>query len=111
LPLTFCMVLMPVLGIMLNGTSSVLYGTVPELAPNGREARAFGLFYTATIGADAIAPTLYGAAGDVIGLAGAMLLATVLVLLILPLLAVLRPALKQHRDWHDFRVLQKQVSS
>jgi MFS transporter, FSR family, fosmidomycin resistance protein len=84
LPLTFCMVLMPVLGIMLNGTSSVLYGTVPELAPNGREARAFGLFYTATISADAIAPTLYGAAGDVMGLTGAMLLVTVLVLLILP---------------------------
>jgi MFS transporter, FSR family, fosmidomycin resistance protein len=84
---------------------------VPELAPNGREARAFGLFYTATISADAIAPTFYGAAGDVMGLTGAMLLVTVLVLLILPLLAVLRPALKQHSDCHDFRVLQKQVSS
>ena len=97
LPLTFCMVLMPVLGIMLNGTSSVLYGTVPELTPNGREARAFGFFYTVTIGADAIAPTLYGAAADVIGLAGSMLLVAAIVLLILPLLAVLRPALKEHR--------------
>jgi MFS transporter, FSR family, fosmidomycin resistance protein len=93
LPLTFCMVLMPVLGIMLNGTSSVLYGTVPELTPRGREARAFGFFYTVTIGADAIAPTLYGVAADVIGLAGSMLLVAVIVLLILPLLAALRPAL------------------
>jgi MFS transporter, FSR family, fosmidomycin resistance protein len=111
LPLTFCMVLMPVLGIMLNGTSSVLYGTVPELTPNGRETRAFGFFYTATIGADAIAPTLYGAAADVIGLVGSMLLVTTIVLLILPLLTMLRPAIKEHRGRDDFRVLEKQVSS
>jgi MFS transporter, FSR family, fosmidomycin resistance protein len=111
LPLTFCMVLMPVLGTMLNATSSVLYGTVPELTPNGREARAFGFFYTVTIGADAIAPALYGAAADVIGLAGSMLLLAVLVSLILPLLAVLRPALKEHRGRDDFRVLEEPVSS
>jgi MFS transporter, FSR family, fosmidomycin resistance protein len=92
LPLTVCLVLMPVLGIMLNGTSSVLYGTVPELAPNGHEARAFGFFYTVTIGADAIAPTLYGGVADAVGLSGTILLVTVVVLLILPLLAVLRPA-------------------
>jgi MFS transporter, FSR family, fosmidomycin resistance protein len=93
-PLASCLVLMPVLGIMLNGTSSVLYGTVPELAPNGREARAFGLFYTVTIGADAIAPTLYGATADAIGIAGSILLVAVVALLILPLLAVLRPTLQ-----------------
>jgi MFS transporter, FSR family, fosmidomycin resistance protein len=44
LPLSVCLLLMPVLGIMLNGTSSVLYGTVAELAPSGHEARAFGSF-------------------------------------------------------------------
>jgi hypothetical protein len=64
LPLSVCLALMPVLGTMLNGTSSVLYGTVPELTPNGHEARAFGFFYTVTIGADAIAPTLYGGVAD-----------------------------------------------
>jgi MFS transporter, FSR family, fosmidomycin resistance protein len=82
---------------MLNGTSSVLYGTVPELAPNGREARAFGFFYTVTIGADAIAPTLYGVVADTVGLSGAILLVTVVVSLILPLLAALRPAVEEHR--------------
>ena len=97
LPLFVCLALMPILGVMLNGTSSVLYGTVPELAPNGREARAFGFFYTVTIGADAIAPTLYGVAADAVGLSGTILLVTVVVLLILPLLAVLRPAIEEHR--------------
>ena len=50
LPLVPAMILLPLLGIMLNGTSSVLYGTVPELAPPGHEARAFALSYTGTIG-------------------------------------------------------------
>lgn len=95
LPLSFCLVLMPLLGIALNGTSSVLYGTVPELAPNGREARAFGFFYTVTIGADAVAPTFYGVVGDAVGLTGAILLVAIVVLVILPFLAALRPALQE----------------
>ena len=99
LPLSVALALMPVLGTMLNGTSSVLYGTVPELAPSGHEARAFGFFYTVTIGADAVAPTLYGGVADAIGLSGSFLLVTVVVLLILPLLAVLRPAVHEHREW------------
>jgi MFS transporter, FSR family, fosmidomycin resistance protein len=95
LPLAACLVLMPVLGIALNGTSSVLYGTVPELTPSGREARGFGYFYTLTIGADALAPTLYGVAGDAVGLFASMLLVAAVVLLILPLLPLLRPAIRQ----------------
>jgi MFS transporter, FSR family, fosmidomycin resistance protein len=95
LPLAACLVLMPVLGIALNGTSSVLYGTVPELTPSGREARGFGYFYTLTIGADALAPTLYGVAGDAVGLFLSMLLVAAVVLLILPLLPLLRPAIRR----------------
>jgi FSR family fosmidomycin resistance protein-like MFS transporter len=60
-------VLLPALGVMLNGTSSVLYGTVPELTPPHRTARAFALFYTGTIGAGAGAPILYGFLGDAFG--------------------------------------------
>jgi FSR family fosmidomycin resistance protein-like MFS transporter len=93
LPLPLGLGLMPVLGMALNGTSSVLYGTVPELASGGRHARAFGLFYTVTIGADAVAPTFYGLAGDMIGLAGSLVLVAVINLIGLPLLALLRPAL------------------
>jgi MFS transporter, FSR family, fosmidomycin resistance protein len=95
LPPVLCLGLMPLLGVALNGTSSVLYGTVPELAPRAREARAFGFFYTVTIGAGALAPTLYGAVGDRLGLTGSMLLVAGVVLLVLPLVAVLRPALQR----------------
>lgn len=60
LPLMPTMVLLPVLGALLNGTSSVLYGTVPELAPPEKTEHTFALFYTGTIGAGATAPVLYG---------------------------------------------------
>ncbi|MTV17791.1 MULTISPECIES: MFS transporter [Bradyrhizobium] len=67
LPLAPAIVLLPVLGVMLNGTSSVLYGTVPELTPAHQTERAFALFYTGTIGSGAIAPVLYGLLGDALG--------------------------------------------
>jgi MFS transporter, FSR family, fosmidomycin resistance protein len=80
LPLTPAIMLLPLLGVMLNGTSSVLYGTVPELAPAGRTERAFALFYTGTIGSGAIAPVLYGLLGDALGptIATAIVAATAL---------------------------------
>jgi FSR family fosmidomycin resistance protein-like MFS transporter len=67
LPLVPAMMLLPLLGVMLNGTSSALYGTVPELAPPHLTERAFALFYTGTIGSGAIAPVLYGLLGDALG--------------------------------------------
>jgi FSR family fosmidomycin resistance protein-like MFS transporter len=67
MPLVPAIVLLPALGVMLNGTSSVLYGTVPELTPPHRTERAFALFYTGTIGAGAGAPVLYGVLGDAFG--------------------------------------------
>jgi len=55
LPLAPGLILLPLLGVMLNGTSSVLYGTVPELAPGGQVERAFAVFYTWTLGGSALA--------------------------------------------------------
>ena len=84
-PLVAALALLPIIGVALNGTSSVLYGTVPELVtPEGRES-AFGVFYTGTIGAGALAPALYGLLSDTIGLAPAMLFVAAVVLLTLPL--------------------------
>jgi MFS family permease len=63
-PLAATMLLLPILGIVLNGTSSVLYGTVPDLAPAGDAGRAFALFYTGVIGSGGLAPIAYGAIAD-----------------------------------------------
>ncbi|WP_431272182.1 MFS transporter [Dankookia sp. P2] len=56
LPLVPALALLPLLGVMLNGTSSVLYGTVPELTSPERTERAFAMFYTGTIGSGALSP-------------------------------------------------------
>jgi FSR family fosmidomycin resistance protein-like MFS transporter len=92
-PLALAMALLPLLGLMLNGTSSVLYGTVPELAPAGRTERAFAIFYTGTIGSGAISPILYGFLGDRIGIHGATLATALTALAIFPLAIALRPHL------------------
>ena len=67
LPLEFALVLLPVIGVALNGTSSVLYGSVPLLVTPEKRTRAFSIFYTGTIGAGAVAPILYGFVGDALG--------------------------------------------
>lgn len=92
-PLTPALVLLPLLGLMLNGTSSVLYGTVPELAPEEGSERAFALFYTGTIGAGAIAPVIYGVLGDRVGVNGATIATALTALAIVPLVLALRPHL------------------
>lgn len=85
LPTGAALALLPLVGIALNGTSSVLYGTVPELVAAQRRESAFGVFYTGTIGAGALSPVLYGLVGDAISLPAAMLLVATVVLLTLPL--------------------------
>jgi FSR family fosmidomycin resistance protein-like MFS transporter len=93
LPLEAALVLLPVIGVALNGTSSVLYGSVPDLVTPERRARAFSIFYTGTIGAGAIAPALYGIVGDHLGVPAALLVVAGVVTLTLPLSLALRPAL------------------
>ena len=93
LPLEGAMLLLPLIGIALNGTSSVLYGSVPALVAPEWRTRALSVFYTATIGSGAIAPTLYGLVGDRFGVWRALTVVAFLVLLTLPLSALLRSAL------------------
>ena len=93
LPLEAAMVLLPVVGIALNGTSSVLYGSVPALVEPQRRQRAFGIFYTGTIGAGAISPAIYGVLGDAVGVPTALTVAAAIVLVTLPITFILRPAL------------------
>jgi FSR family fosmidomycin resistance protein-like MFS transporter len=98
LPLVPLLVLLPVLGVMLNGTSSVLYGSVPELTPPERAERAFALFYTGTIGSGAISPVLYGVLGDWVGPHWATAATAIVALAIYPLAFALAPHLADVRE-------------
>lgn len=96
LPLEPALALLPVVGIALNGTSSVLYGSVPDLVPPERRTRAFGIFYTGTIGAGAVSPAVFGLLGDAVSVPVALVAVATMALLTLPVVSVLRPALPVH---------------
>lgn len=91
--LTPTLVLLPLLGIVLNGTSSVLYGTVPELSGEDT-GRAFAIFYTSVIGSGGIAPIVYGAVADHSSQTTGVLAAAATAALIVPLVLMLRPHLR-----------------
>jgi MFS family permease len=86
-------VLLP-LGVALNGTSSVLYATVADLVMPERRSRAYGLYYTLSVGASALAPTVYGFVSDLVGVPLTLTLIGVIVLGTIPLCLVLRPAVE-----------------
>jgi MFS family permease len=93
LSLEAALILLPVVGVALNGTSSVLYGSVPDLVAPAKRQRAFGIFYTGTIGAGAVSPAIYGLLGDAAGIPMTLMLVAAVVLLTLPITLLLLPAL------------------
>lgn len=90
LPLTPSLVFLPLLGVALNGTSSVLYGSVADLVMPERRSRAYGLFYTLGIGASAVGPFLYGLLSDWASVPVALGVVGLLVLTTIPLSQLLR---------------------
>ena len=93
LPHEPALILLPIVGVALNGTSSVLYGSVPDLVEPARRQRAFSIFYTGTIGAGAVSPAIYGLLGDAVGVPAALMVIAAVVLVTLPITLALRPAL------------------
>ncbi|WP_243311378.1 MFS transporter [Fundidesulfovibrio agrisoli] len=89
-PLWLALGVCPLLGVVLNGTSSILYGSVPELVEQEARGRAFACFYTGTIGAGAVAPLIYGALSDMIGVELSVKLVAAMVMLAVPLTLPLR---------------------
>jgi len=95
LPLFAGLAVLPLIGVALNGTSSVLYGTVPELVAPERRQRAFSIFYTGGVGAGALSPVLYGMISDQLSVPVMMVLVAGVVLVTLPLSWLLRPYLRR----------------
>ena len=91
LPLVFTII--PILGIALNGTSSVLYGTIGEFVRDDRQARAFGLFYTFGSSASTVSPIMFGIMSDFSGAMTALYAISATALFIVPVSLLLRPHL------------------
>jgi len=90
LPLGACLFALPPLGIALNGTSSVLYGTVADLVSSDRRARSYAIFYTLGVGASALSPFAYGLLSDWGGVRLTLTVVGLVVFLTLPFTLPLR---------------------
>ena len=90
LPLAACLLALPVLGVALNGTSSVLYGSVADLVSSDRRARSYAVFYTLGIGASALSPFVYGLLSDWGGVRLTLTVVGIVVLFTLPFTLPLR---------------------
>ena len=89
--LTAALILLPLIGIALNGTSSVLYGTVSEFVDENRQARAFSLFYTVGLASGAVSPVIFGAIGDAASVTVSLSLVAGMALLIIGICPFLAP--------------------
>jgi FSR family fosmidomycin resistance protein-like MFS transporter len=93
LPLGGCLLMLVPLGIALNGTSSVLYGTVADLVTSDKRARSYAVFYTVGITASALSPFVYGLLSDWGGVVLTLTTIGVVVFATLPLTLALRAPL------------------
>ena len=94
-PLSAALAILPLMGVALNGTSSVLYGTVADLVTADRRSRAYGLYYTVTIATSALSPSVYGLIGDVAGVTATLVIVAAIVLETIPLCLALRASVAE----------------
>jgi MFS family permease len=94
-PLPVALAILPLTGVALNGTSSVLYGTVADLVTTDRRSRAYGLYYTVTIATSALAPSVYGIVGDMAGVRATLVIVASVVLATIPLCLMLRASVAE----------------
>jgi len=94
-PLPVALAILPLMGVALNGTSSVLYGTVADLVTADRRSRAYALYYSVTIATSALAPSVYGIVGDVAGVNPTLVIIAAVVLVTIPLCLVLRASVAE----------------
>ncbi|WP_421998806.1 MFS transporter [Reyranella sp.] len=94
LSLPVALAVLPAVGLMLNGTSSVLYGTIPEFVSPEKRTHAFAVFYTGGSVAGATGPLLSGLLGDAVGLPIALSAVACIALTTVPMVWALRPAFR-----------------
>lgn len=79
-----------VLGFGLNGTSSVLYAAVATFVPHTRHGAGYGIYYTTTQCAAAVAALAYGLLADHVGLDRTIAAMAVLTFAVVPLATPIR---------------------
>ena len=89
LPVTSLMIILPVIGLAVQGSSTVTYGSVSDFIAENRQARGYALIYSFANGASIGGPFLFGLIADFWSLHYAMWMLIALILLTFPFSAVL----------------------
>ncbi len=89
----FC--LLPLLGMVLQGSSTITYGAFGDLVLPHRYTRGFALIYSTSAIAAAVAPITFGFIADRADVGVAMLAMAAVVLIPIPLSALLRAGLQK----------------
>ena len=90
LPLQLTLVMLPFLGLVLNGVTTVIYGSVPNYAAPERRTHLLSVFYTISIGAAAVSPPVAGFLSDLIGIPGTIIVVSTLTLATIPFAFLLK---------------------
>lgn len=102
-PATVAFCLLPLAGVVLQGSSTITYGTVGDLVEERRQSRGFALVYTLSSAASIVGPIAFGLVSDGFGLEAAMVAMALVVVLPVPLSLLLRGALRQARAGEEKR--------
>tara|TARA_B100001123_G_scaffold411223_1_gene507220 strand:- start:660 stop:1799 length:1140 start_codon:yes stop_codon:yes gene_type:complete len=87
--------LLPLVGVFLQGSSSITYGTVSNLVHKNQQSRGFSIIYTIANSASFVGPAIFGLIIDSLGFKFMMTIMATLVLVTLPLCYVLNSALER----------------
>lgn len=109
LPTTIMMPVIVLLGISLNGTSSILYATVAKFTPTHLRARFYGFFYTTGEIAGAIAPFIFGFIADLLNIRAAIIVLGLSTGLILPTSLLLKTPLARQMAATSYDIEEEQI--
>ena len=90
LPLQLTLVMLPFVGLVLNGVTTVIYGSVPNYAAPERRTHVLSVFYTISIGAAAVSPPVAGFLSDLIGIPRTIMVVSTLTLATIPFAFLLK---------------------
>ena len=94
-PGNFSFFLLPLVGVFLQGSSSITYGTVSNLVSTEHQSRGFSIIYTIANSASFVGSAIFGLITDYFGFKFMMIVMATLVLVTLPLCYPLKSALER----------------
>jgi MFS family permease len=81
LPTVAVFFLLPLVGIVLQGSSTITYGSVRQFVDEARQSRGFALIYSMANGASVAGPVGFGIISDIYSVGTAVVLMAVVALL------------------------------